>query len=42
MFEGRLRNLIEEHESLLDLRKRERAETDNLHFLRRRGGAEVG
>jgi len=42
MFEGRLRNLIEEHASLLDLRKQERAESDNLHFLRRRTGAEAG
>ena len=42
MFEGRLRNLIEEHASLLDLRKQERADSDNLHFLRRRRGAEAG
>ena len=42
MFESRLRNLIEEHQSLLDLRKQERAESDNLHFLRRRDNAKAG
>lgn len=42
-FENRLRNTIEEHLSLLDLRKQDRAELDNLRFLRRRpGGAEAG
>jgi cell division initiation protein len=35
-FENRLRNAIEEHLALLDLRKQERAELDNVRFLRRR------
>jgi cell division initiation protein len=42
LFENRLRSTIEEHESLLDLRKRERTEPDNLRFLRRRCAAEAG
>jgi cell division initiation protein len=42
LFENRLRSTIEEHESLLDLRKRERSEPDNLRFLRRRTAAEAG
>jgi len=41
-FENRLRSAIEEHEALLDLRKRERSATDNLRFLRRRTAAEAG
>ena len=41
-FENRLRSAIEEHEALLDLRKRERSGTDNLRFLRRRTAAEAG
>ncbi len=36
-FENRLRSTIEEHLALLDLRKQERAELDNVRFLRRRG-----
>lgn len=40
-FENRLRSTIEEHLALLDLRKKDRAELDNLRFLRRRG-SEVG
>jgi cell division initiation protein len=40
-FENRLRNAIEEHLALLELRKKDRAELDNLRFLRRRG-SEVG
>jgi cell division initiation protein len=35
-FENRLRSAIEEHLALLDLRKQERAELDNVRFLRRR------
>ncbi len=35
-FENRLRSAIEEHLALLDLRKQERAEVDNVRFLRRR------
>ena len=42
LFENRLRSTIEEHEALLDLRKRERSEPDNLRFLRRRTAAEAG
>lgn len=43
IFENRLRSAVEEHLSLLELRKKERAETDNVRFLRRRGrDAEVG
>ncbi len=42
-FENRLRSAIEEHLALLDLRKEERADLDNLRFLRRRGTtSEVG
>jgi cell division initiation protein len=35
-FENRLRSAIEEHLALLDLRKKEKAELDNVRFLRRR------
>ncbi len=35
-FENRLRSAIEEHLALLDLRKHERTELDNVRFLRRR------
>jgi cell division initiation protein len=35
-FENRLRAAIDEHLALLDLRKQERGELDNLRFLRRR------
>ena len=35
-FENRLRAAIEEHLALLDLRKQEKADMDNLRFLRRR------
>jgi cell division initiation protein len=38
-FENRLRNAIEEHLALLDLRKQERAELDNVRFLRRRAAS---
>jgi cell division initiation protein len=41
-FENRLRSAIEEHLSLLDLRKQEKAELDNLRFLRRRSTTDVG
>lgn len=41
-FENRLRNAIEEHLSLLDLRKQEKADLDNLRFLRRRSTTDVG
>lgn len=41
-FDNRLRNAIEEHLSLLDLRKQEKVDTDNLRFLRRRSTTDVG
>lgn len=41
-FENRLRSAIDEHKGLLELRKSERTEVDNLRFLRRRTGAEAG
>ncbi len=41
-FENRLRTAIDEHLSLLDLRKQEQADTDNLRFLRRRSTTDVG
>ena len=41
-FENRLRAAIDEHLSLLDLRKQEKADTDNLRFLRRRSTTDVG
>jgi len=41
-FESRLRSAIEEHLSLLDLRKQEKADIDNLRFLRRRSTTDVG
>jgi len=41
-FENRLRSAIEEHLSLLDLRKQEKADVDNLRFLRRRSTTDVG
>lgn len=42
-FENRLRAAIEEHLALLDLRKQERGEVDNLRFLRRRtSGGDAG
>ncbi len=41
-FENRLRAAIEEHLALLDLRKQEKADLDNLRFLRRRSTTDVG
>ena len=41
-FESRLRSAIEEHLALLDLRKQEKADLDNLRFLRRRNTTEAG
>jgi len=41
-FENRLRSLVDEHLALLDLRKQERGDLDNLRFLRRRSTNEVG
>jgi cell division initiation protein len=41
-FENRLRAAIEEHLSLLDLRKQEKVDIDNLRFLRRRSTTDVG
>jgi len=40
-FENRLKSMIEEHLSLIELRREERAETDNLRFLKRRSGSEA-
>ena len=42
LFERRLRGTIEEHLSLLDQRKSEGRELDNLHVLPRRTGSEAG
>ena len=41
-FENRLRAAIEEHLSLIDLRRQEKADVDNLRFLRRRSTTDVG
>jgi cell division initiation protein len=41
-FENRMRAAIDEHLSLLDLRKQEKADVDNLRFLRRRSTTDVG
>jgi cell division initiation protein len=41
-FENRLRTAIEEHLSLLDLRKNDKADGDSLGFLRRRSTTDVG
>ena len=41
-FEGRLRAMIDEHLALLELRKQEKADHDNLRFLRRRSTTDVG
>lgn len=41
-FENRLRAMIEEHVALLDLRKQEKGDLDNLRFLRRRTSGDLG
>ncbi len=41
-FENRLRSCIDEHLALLDMRRSERAQRDNVHVLRRRSGSEAG
>jgi cell division initiation protein len=41
MFENRLRSLIEEHQSMIDLRKTERGEHDNVTYLRRRAASDA-
>ncbi len=41
-FENRVRSCIEEHLALLDMRKSERAQRDNVLVLRRRSGSEAG
>lgn len=41
-FENRVRNVLEEHQALLDLRKMEREQTENVRFLHRRSSAETG
>ena len=40
MFENRVRGIIEEHLAMLDLRKKERSEPDNVYYLRRRAASE--
>ncbi len=44
LFENRLRSLVEEHLAMIDLRKEERKTrpADNVRFLQRRTGSEVG
>ena len=41
-FENRLRAMLEEHVALLDLRKQEKGDLDNLRFLRRRSSGDLG
>jgi len=41
-FENRLRSAIQEHLSLLDLRRKEGGDADNLRFLRRRTSRDTG
>ena len=41
-FESRVRSCIEEHLALLELRRKERGQKDNVLVLRRRGGSEAG
>jgi len=41
-FENRLRAMIEEHLSLLNLHKQEKADIDSLRFLRRRSTTDLG
>ena len=36
-----LRSLIEEHQSMIDLRKTERGEHDNVTYLRRRAASDA-
>lgn len=40
-FENRLKSTVEEHLSLIEMRRAERAETDNLRFIKRRSGSEA-
>lgn len=41
-FESRVRTSIEEHLALLEMRRSERAETDNLHFMHRKSAPQAG
>lgn len=41
-FENRLRSAIDEHAALLDLRRKDAGDADNLRFLRRRSGRDAG
>ncbi len=41
-FDSRLRSILEEHISMLDLREQERTDHENLRFLHRRSGSETG
>ncbi len=42
MFENRVRSVVEEHLTMIDLRRDERSRGDNIRFLRRRAGTEAG
>jgi len=42
VFENRLRSVIEEHVAMLDLRKKERSDHDNVRYLRRRTASDAG
>lgn len=41
-FENRLRGAVEDHLSMLELRRSERQDLDNLHFMHRKTGSDVG
>jgi cell division initiation protein len=41
-FDARLRTILEEHIAMLDLREKDREEHENLRFMHRRSGSEVG
>lgn len=41
-FEARLKTAVEEHLALIEMRQKDRAEMDNLHFLHRKTGSEAG
>ena len=41
-FDSRLRVILEEHISMLDLREEERTDHENLRFLHRRSESETG
>ena len=41
-FENRLRSAVEDHLSMLELRRSERQDLDNLHFMHRKTGSDAG